>query len=236
MSIQGTLITKSFVNLLQRYALPAKAQLVITDALSGDILYPYDVSNYYGNAELDYVDINGVPIVASQINYTPIQNYIATTTWPTFGVNAKRRFEFSINQNIITATREDSAQSVQIHSEVNIDDATNGSWRLDWVQVDANNDPAGPPRIFNLNPSIAQGLLVISDFHVDSDTGEVSFLLEDHGMSFPADAGYEDPVTGVEAYLKLIWDFGILDRVRNLRPSGARANAFTKGLTDLLNR
>jgi len=250
MATEGTLISRKFINLLIRHALPSKAQLVLVDSLTGDILYPYDVSNYYGNVEMGYVDIDGELYFANQSIPKEIPGNQATCSFlgSDFGLimanQAKasgKTYEFHISEAVLSAYKDSNSTRTRAKKLFDPSDPNSG-WRLDVVQVDVFNDPTGPPIVTPMNPYFIPTYSDVQKtdqswtwktFEFDPSTGSVNFqIIIDDNYSFPINTDYYDLGGGDDpsTYLRFTWDMMLIDQVRNLPKNRAKFNRFMGGL------
>jgi len=217
------------------------------DSLTGDILYPYDVSNYYGNVEMGYVDIDGELYFANQSMPKEIPNNQANMDFrggdfgPIMAGTAQasgKTYEFHISEEILTAYKDNTSTRTRAKKLFDPSDPNSG-WRLDFVQVDIKNDPQGPTMVKTLNDEFLRTYSDVQKtdqswtwktFDFDPSTGAVSFqILIDDNYVFPINADYYDG-GDPSSYLRFTWDVMLIDQVRNIPKSRAKFNRFMGGL------
>jgi len=243
MAIEGALVSKKFIDLLIRQGLPANAQLVLVDSLTGDVLYPYDVSNYYGNAEMGFVDIDGELYFANQSVPKEIPGNQGTISFDGgeigniqagISIGTGKAYEFSINQSVLASMKDAESTPIKLKKAFDPSDPNSG-WILDWVQFDELNDPPGPPLVYSMNPyfvptfsDIAKDTLVwtFRTFNFDSESGKVTFhIMFDNTWVFPVNANYlSAPGADPLSQLRFTWDLTFIDQVRNVPKTRARYN------------
>ena len=229
--IEGTLISRKFINLLVRHALPAKAQLVISDSLSGDILYPFDISNYYGNVEMGYTDINGELYFSNQ---NVLKGPIEYNNWyPLSSGNDifEQSFEATISQDLLDLVKDNTSSHTLVAKEFDHEKAGAG-WKLELIQIDVNSTHSVPgrPHIHDLTPEYPANW-VWEYFEFDKLTGKVKFEIADHGLSLPLDTTYYDfPAGDPSNFLRFTWNFSLVDKVRNLPKQRAKYNTMMNHL------
>lgn len=238
MSLQGTLISRNFINLLTKYALPAKAQLMIVDSVTGDILYPYDVSNFYGNAELGYTNVGGDYVYSDQDNYRIVEGYNQVNQvldWA-YAFDGSNRYTFSVDSNLLYRLRDSTNVAPRMERLFDPSDPSSGGWKLDVIQVDIKNDPSGPPIVSGLNDLYqigGSGKWWFGSFDYDPSSGQVEFTLRIKTVNpYSPDTTYYDIAGGdlPKIYFRLSWDFALIDKVANLRNSGNRSEVFIGNL------
>jgi len=250
MGVEGTLISRKFINLLIRHGLPAKAQLVLVDSLTGDILYPYDVSNYYGNVEMGFTDIDGelyfsnqsipkeIPGNQDKVEFMggDLGNIAAGVS-----IGTGQTYTFEIDETILNTYKDNTSTRTRAKKLFDPSDPNSG-WRLDYIQLDVFNDPTGPPKVFHMNPYFVPTYSGVSKtdqswtwkvFNFDSSTGRVDFqIMMDDNWAFPVNADYYDTGGGADpsSFLRFTWDVMLIDQVRNIPKSRARFGSFMGGL------
>jgi len=243
MAIEGALVSKKFINLLIRQAIPANAQLVLVDSLTGDILYPYDVSNYYGNAEMGFVDIDGELYFANQSVPKAIPGNQGSVFFDGSEIGAiqsgvsygtGRAYEFNINPSVISSMKDSDSTRTRLKKDFDPSDPNTG-WSLEWIQYDDLNDPPGPPLVHPLNrwfvPTFNDILKksyvwTFRTFEFDPPSGKVSFhLMFDDIWALPVNADYlSAPGADPSCYLRFTWDVTFVDQVRNIPKTRSRYN------------
>jgi len=233
--VQGTLISKDFINLLLKYAVPATSQLVIVDSFTGDILYPYDASSYLGNAELGFVNVDGAFVYGGQYIFTPIEKHSVTQLFSDYSTafDGDTRFTCSVIDGLVGSLKEDDSHKVKLSKMFDPSDPSDGGWKMEVVQIDASNDPSGPPIVHDITPLYqvgGAGKWWFGDFYYDEETGDVNFTLKIKTvLPYGVHAGYGGPTV----YFRFTWDFAIRDRVEKLKSSKERAGVFISGLPRL---
>lgn len=235
---QGTLVSRNFINLLLKHALPATAQLVVVDSVSGEIIYPYDVSNYIGNMDLGYINLDGIAYYGGQFKYTPVANYSVTQKFDDYqtAFDGDVRYYCTVDQTLIENLQQNSSTPIRLARSFDPSDPSQG-WTMEIIQIDASNDPSGPPIIFNITPLYQIGGAAkwwFGDFHFDEMTGNIDFTLKKKTIvPFPVYAEYVPPVGSPIVYFRFTWNFAILDRVSSIATAANRAEIFTRNLPRL---
>jgi hypothetical protein len=240
MGVEGSLVSKKFINLLIRQGLPANAQLVLVDSLTGDILYPYDVSNYYGNVEMGFTDLDGELYFANQSVPKEVpgnQGRMPFDAGDISGIGGSlaatgKAYEFPIVESVLNAYKDNTSTRTRVKKLFDPSDANSG-WRLDWVQLDDKNDPAGPALITNMNKFFYSTFFDVTKaaqrwtfrtFDFDPSSGKATFtLLFNSAWVFLANADYlSAPGADPSSYLRFTWDVMFIDQVRNIPKSRGR--------------
>ena len=212
---------------------------MVVDSFTGDILYPYDASSYLGNAELGFVNIDGNFVYGGQYTFNPIEDYSVTQRFDDYGTafDGSTRYTCSVSSGLVDSLKEDTSHVTTLSKLFDPSDPSDGGWKMEVIQLDASNDPSGPPIVHDITRLYqigGAGKWWFGDFHYDEETGDVQFTLKIKTVNpFPIHASYETPAGESIVYFRFTWDFAIRDRVEKLKSSKERAGIFVGGLPRL---